>query len=674
VEAGLSSGSQDSEEGEMYGPEALEGYDGMATSRYDLDFAKNLWDELTSFDKGVLRAHLHSKYGAQRGVKIEDIASKDLQLQPTRIETSSMVHRALAMEKVNEPLPLPFKDVETIPSWSLPEIRSTVGNSYMKGYDDGRFGPHDVFAKDHEKFLFEHIDKSPSPKSAASLVRDAQSSTMTPEWFDNNKEKLSGLNKEVFLHEMVAHNLAYKGPAAYNENEKFLLRSWGYSEIPFRQVIGKTGLYMVVFKGLTDDTAPLIAFRGTDIVSVNDVLDDFNPKGVGYDQYQEVKSEIDSVVNSLGSGITVVGHSLGGAHANRLVAYHPGKVSHIATFQSPGINGEEADMLENFQGSSTHYIDDEDLVHLVGEKSARGSDSQILLNENIDARNKRLELADSIESSSDKVGNEASVLGHSFYTYLTNENLFTEVAAAHGDSAIADTSKTKNLDADLQAPSLQVGSMSFEQLAEMRKRVEPARLKINETLGTFDGLSKTALASAEVHTDAFKSRDFEGRKKLLSYLLDGATVDLKIEAEQAVVLIFEYEMSVGTFDKMIDEFSVDFVRSNIGGVEQERFNSLLYLNGYEVDLSLSMIRVLIDFYGNYSLSDADLYPLLEEVAHWAVLPEDKKYILNILDRMSDSYIESNVISNEKLLEEILYSLKPFSEERSAFIERFDILT
>lgn len=181
------------------------------------------------------------------------------------------------------------------------------------------------------------------------------------------------------VYEQLAHGLAYldSDQAAV---DGIVLSDLGYVEAG-RIDDPATGLHAVAFapapsellrsEGLPQPEVGVMVFRGTEPSADRgkDVIDDANPAGVGYGQFEANEAEIAALMGSLGS-CDVSGHSLGGALA-KLAACRIGGVRDIVTFQAPGID--EADLALLEEGvESTHYRCKGDVVDNAGEAHTEG--------------------------------------------------------------------------------------------------------------------------------------------------------------------------------------------------------------------------------------------------------------------------------------------------------------
>jgi len=123
--------------------------------------------------------------------------------------------------------------------------------------------------------------------------------------------------------------------------------------------------------------APILATRGTK--EFQDVLSDANPLGVGFDQYRDNQSAVETwlkkVSQSENGGVifrpNLTGHSLGGA-LTQLIAYnYTGNLGKVVTFNSPGVNPSGAP--KSGITSTTHYITSSDIVSMAGSNYLPGS-------------------------------------------------------------------------------------------------------------------------------------------------------------------------------------------------------------------------------------------------------------------------------------------------------------
>jgi hypothetical protein len=177
------------------------------------------------------------------------------------------------------------------------------------------------------------------------------------------------------VYEQLAHRLAYQGETKMG-GEPLTLDKLGYQEVDrFSDPV--TSLEFVAFapsessflrqQRLPQPAVGVVAFRGTQ--EGEDYLQDMNPAGIGYEQFEANQDRIRQAMTALGS-FDVTGHSLGGALA-QLAACRIGGVREIVTFQAPGINEADVALLEEGV-KSTHYRRKGDLVDNAGEAHTEG--------------------------------------------------------------------------------------------------------------------------------------------------------------------------------------------------------------------------------------------------------------------------------------------------------------
>jgi pimeloyl-ACP methyl ester carboxylesterase len=178
--------------------------------------------------------------------------------------------------------------------------------------------------------------------------------------------------------EQVAHGMTYEDTLGPSQQE--LLRRYGYTASgPFS---GKHDFQMWTFLPADPEAhpvPPIVSFRGTS--SLDDVLADLEPEGIGMDQFEANRELIGAqlaAANRFGHAI-VTGHSLGGALAQIAAVYFAPAVSRIVTFQSPAIDRNLVRQLENYNEQagenavvSSHYRMAGDPVTLGGEAFTPG--------------------------------------------------------------------------------------------------------------------------------------------------------------------------------------------------------------------------------------------------------------------------------------------------------------
>ena len=117
----------------------------------------------------------------------------------------------------------------------------------------------------------------------------------------------------------------------------------------------------------------VVAFRGT--LTSGGWADDSNGEGVGAYQFAMNEADIRKMLASAASKKKpdVTGHSLGGALAQRAAINCGSLVGNIITFQSPGLNKESVDQVDENEHKSSHYRRYGDLVPGAGEGLTSGS-------------------------------------------------------------------------------------------------------------------------------------------------------------------------------------------------------------------------------------------------------------------------------------------------------------
>ena len=138
-----------------------------------------------------------------------------------------------------------------------------------------------------------------------------------------------------------------------------------------------TGLFALGLKSNTG-RPPVLVFRGTDALTIQDILSDINPDGVGRNQFDAGKSDILAWIDRariLWGSPDVIGHSLGGALAQRTAAEWTDRIGKLITFNSSGVGNQNARDFEDRGGLNktvVHYLTQFDPVTSGGEKFLTG--------------------------------------------------------------------------------------------------------------------------------------------------------------------------------------------------------------------------------------------------------------------------------------------------------------
>ena len=131
----------------------------------------------------------------------------------------------------------------------------------------------------------------------------------------------------------------------------------------------------------SQERGPMLVIRGTELTGdVNDVLADFDPRGVGFPQFEANRVPVEEwlLEMSVGGWVpSIVGHSLGGALAQWFAADYTSQghqLNEIITFNSPGISRTYADRFcPELTCGVMHGVVSGDLVSMAGEAFIDGS-------------------------------------------------------------------------------------------------------------------------------------------------------------------------------------------------------------------------------------------------------------------------------------------------------------
>jgi len=183
------------------------------------------------------------------------------------------------------------------------------------------------------------------------------------------------------VYERMAKEFIYP-PTDINSYNGDSFRAYGY-EVDRVIENRSTGLFALGLQSIAGTRPPLLVFRGTDVTIsqyfASDFLSDINPDGVGRDQFDTNKSDIlawiDRARSLWGRTPDVIGHSLGGALAQRTATEWTDRVGKVITFNSPGVgtqNARDFELRGGLNKTVVHYQTQFDAVASGGEKLIAG--------------------------------------------------------------------------------------------------------------------------------------------------------------------------------------------------------------------------------------------------------------------------------------------------------------
>src|SRR6185369_14134433 len=134
-----------------------------------------------------------------------------------------------------------------------------------------------------------------------------------------------------------------------------------------------TGLQAVLVRDTQGSGRVYAIVRGTEFgESVNheglrDAFADSNVNKIGYHQYQGDKTQLAQWAQKYGGNLTITGHSLGAAVAQRFVLDHPGAVSEAVLFNPPALDKDSCNRVSPAQlPPVTYYMQPRDPVSGLG--------------------------------------------------------------------------------------------------------------------------------------------------------------------------------------------------------------------------------------------------------------------------------------------------------------------
>ncbi|MBW4596244.1 MAG: DUF4114 domain-containing protein [Brasilonema angustatum HA4187-MV1] len=170
--------------------------------------------------------------------------------------------------------------------------------------------------------------------------------------------------------------------ASYKDEDKDITDS-GYSiDSTFKDSF--TGLYALGLISKEDGKPPVLLFRGTTVTDWGDISTDLELNGVGYSQFfdsydpnreslnDKIENWLKKVAINFGKA-DIVGHSLGGALAQRTAVEFPDLTGRTVTFNSPGIDTRSVSRFKGDSNKVFHYIEQDDTVSRAGEEFIPGT-------------------------------------------------------------------------------------------------------------------------------------------------------------------------------------------------------------------------------------------------------------------------------------------------------------
>lgn len=217
----------------------------------------------------------------------------------------------------------------------------------------------------------------PPPISEAQLTQDAFLEQLAVQY--------------VYLNDTAASLNSSTNDGRRGSNPKSILSTFGYRAGP--PIAGKWGFQMRVFLPLDPKSGkpPVVAFRGTEGIAfsmkskpegtLDSIIGDFAPAGVGYNQYKQNHAMIVKNVQAAATfgKVIMVGHSLGGALAQIAATEFRASTSQVLTFQSAAISQQDVDKMKAYNKanpgaavSARHYRIDGDVVPNAGQAMLPG--------------------------------------------------------------------------------------------------------------------------------------------------------------------------------------------------------------------------------------------------------------------------------------------------------------
>jgi len=188
-------------------------------------------------------------------------------------------------------------------------------------------------------------------------------------------------DRDIF-YEFLAHRFAY---APDTPAFDVCLAANGYSHDDTYAFETKKGLgFWIVLPSeeRRGELPPIVVFRGTKLDDLNDIRTDLELQ-IGQSHFEAVldlglEALLLGAIKDAGGRLPhITGHSLGGALAQLAAATWPDLVDEVVTFQAPGLSRRnkrfaKERLSEGHELVVRHYIADEDVVHLAGQRHLDG--------------------------------------------------------------------------------------------------------------------------------------------------------------------------------------------------------------------------------------------------------------------------------------------------------------
>lgn len=329
----------------------------------------------------------------------------------------------------------------------------------------------------------------------------------------------------------------------------------------------KTGLYAVGFiNNITG--APLLVVRGTD--DWTDALDDANPKGVGYEQFETGKADLEAWLSAISKDAiknpslllpSITGESLGGAIAQSIAASYThggGLLDDVVTFNSPGIDSDIVGLLKTDNVDDVlHLVAYGDIVSLAGEAFLPGEyhlfdwDTETLKVLSIgdyilDKHNQEDDTLIGNDTIDIKTGLNTQILSLSPFSYWNHGNVSTE---ARADWALF------NLELGLLSPLIGLAPGTIPAILSKRGSTELAR-------GTLGGLLRELLEkrSDSPHADVILKAGHA-----IDVVGDALINNIKEWNQETWEAVAEWQPEIWTAIALSGQPAISYL--SIGGVE-----------------------------------------------------------------------------------------------------------